>query len=75
MPLSREQLKQRSAALAAQGVYGGTSSWKYPGWCGLLYDRARYEHRGRFAETWFKRECLAKVNDGTESGTAHRTLG
>jgi len=46
--------------LATQGVYVGTSSWKYPGWCGMIYDRARYECRGKFAETRFKRDCLAE---------------
>jgi hypothetical protein len=30
--------RQRFAALAAQRVYIGTSSWKYPGWCGMIYD-------------------------------------
>ena len=60
MAFNREQLKQQAAELAAQGVFMGTSSWKYPGWCGMLYDRARYEYRGKFAETRFKRECLRK---------------
>jgi hypothetical protein len=36
----REELADKAASLAAQGVYVGTSSWKYPGWCGLLYDRS-----------------------------------
>jgi uncharacterized protein YecE (DUF72 family) len=58
--LSRQDLAQRAASLAAQGVYVGASSWKYPGWCGTIYDRARYEYRGKFAETRFKRECLAE---------------
>jgi uncharacterized protein YecE (DUF72 family) len=57
---SREPLAQRAAGLAAQGVFIGTSSWKYPGWLGTIYDRARYEYRGRFAETRFKRNCLAE---------------
>ena len=26
----------------------------------MLYDRARYEYRGKFAETRFKRDCLAE---------------
>ena len=60
MAFNREQLKQQAAELAAQGVFIGTSSWKYPGWCGMLYDRARYEYRGKFAETRFKRDCLAE---------------
>lgn len=41
-------------------MYVGTSSWKYPGWCRMLYDRTRYEYRGSFAETRCKRDCLAE---------------
>jgi uncharacterized protein YecE (DUF72 family) len=48
------------ADLAAQGVYVGTSSWKYRGWCGMLYETARYEWRGKFAESRFNRNCLAE---------------
>ena len=57
---NRQELAERAASLAVQGVYVGTSSWKYPGWCGMLYDRSRYEYRGKFAETRFKRDCLAE---------------
>src|SRR5437868_14199994 len=53
-------MKARVAALAARGVYVGTSSWKYPGWCGMLYDRERYVTRGKFAVTRFERDCLAE---------------
>ncbi len=60
MTISREQLKDQAASLAVQGLYIGTSSWKYPGWCGMLYHRARYEWRGKFAETRSKRDCLAE---------------
>src|SRR5258708_9937346 len=56
----RLELAEKAAKLAAQGVYVGTSSWKYPGWCGTLYNAARYEYRGKFAETRFKRDCLAE---------------
>jgi uncharacterized protein YecE (DUF72 family) len=58
--LTRQELAEQAASLAVQGVYIGTSSWKYPGWCGTIYDRARYEYRGKFAETRFKRDCLAE---------------
>lgn len=51
------------AGLAVQGVYVGTSSWKYRGWCGLLYDESRYVFRNRFAETRFERECLAEYSE------------
>ncbi|MCD6048918.1 MAG: hypothetical protein K0Q55_321, partial [Verrucomicrobia bacterium] len=44
--------------LATEGIYLGTSSWKYPGWLGQLYDRDRYETRGKFSETKFREQCL-----------------
>lgn len=58
MTFDRQQLAQQAADLASQGVYIGTSSWKYPGWSGTIYDPARYEYRGKFAKTRFERECL-----------------
>ena len=58
MNFTRQDLAAQAASLAAQGVFIGTSSWKYPGWCGMLYDPARYDYRGKFAESRFKRECL-----------------
>lgn len=60
MPFEREQLKQRLSELAEQGVFVGTSSWKYPGWCGMLYEQARYEYRGKLAQSRFNRHCLAE---------------
>src|SRR5579859_1985228 len=56
----RDRLKQQLAELAQEGIFLGTSSWKYPGWCGTLYERGRYEWRGKFAESRFNRECLAE---------------
>jgi uncharacterized protein YecE (DUF72 family) len=56
----REQLKPLIADLASRGVYIGTSSWKYPGWRGMLYDDARYIYRGKFAESRFERNCLTE---------------
>ncbi len=57
---TRENLKEAVQSLATQGIYIGTSSWKYRGWCGTLYDPARYEWRGKFAETRFNRDCIAE---------------
>ena len=48
------------AALAQQGVFVGTSSWKYPGWRGMLYDESRYLYHGRFAASRFEKQCLAE---------------
>lgn len=51
-------LREALAALAVRNVYVGTSSWKYPGWTGQLYDEQRYLYRGKFAESRFERDCL-----------------
>lgn len=56
----RDQLAARLKRLAARGVYLGTSSWKYPGWFGAVYERDRYVWRGRFSEARFERDCLAE---------------
>jgi uncharacterized protein YecE (DUF72 family) len=56
----RDQIRKAAAQLASRGVYIGTSSWKYPGWRGMLYDEARYVWKGRFAETRFERQCLSE---------------
>lgn len=58
--INRETLQRQLAALAAQGVYVGTSSWKYPGWRGQLYDAGHYVYRGEFSQARFERLCLAE---------------
>lgn len=58
MPFNRASIQTTVAQLAKQGVYIGTSSWKYEGWFGQLYTPARYEYRGKVAKTRFERECL-----------------
>ncbi len=60
MAFDRQTARDTLAELARTGVYVGTSSWKYPGWRGLLYDDARYVYRGKFAETRFERNCLTE---------------
>ena len=56
----RENLQSRVQRLASDGIFIGTSSWKYPGWRGLLYDESRYVFRGKFANTRFERNCLSE---------------
>ncbi len=34
----------------------------------MLYDRARYEYRGKFAKTRFKRDCLAEYAEVFKTG-------
>jgi uncharacterized protein YecE (DUF72 family) len=60
MAFDREQMKKKAAALAARGVFVGTSSWKYEGWFDQLYTPKRYEYRGKVAQTRFERDCLSE---------------
>ncbi len=60
MSFDRAQIRQQAAALTARGVFIGTSSWKYPGWRGQIYDESRYLTRGKFSEARFERDCLAE---------------
>jgi uncharacterized protein YecE (DUF72 family) len=48
------------ARLASQGIYIGTSSWKYEGWLGQIYTAERYFTRGKFSQKKFEAECLAE---------------
>ncbi len=56
----RDRLQSKLDELARAGVFIGTSSWKYEGWCGQIYTRERYQTRGRFSEARFAAECLAE---------------
>ena len=56
----RDRLAEKLAALAREGVYLGTSSWKYEGWLGQIYTPERYFTRGRLSRKKFEAECLAE---------------
>ncbi len=56
----RDKMAERATRLAAQGAFLGTSSWKYPGWRGKLYEDDRYVWKGRFSEARFDKLCLAE---------------
>ena len=60
MLFDRGEMIVKVAQLAAKGVFIGTSSWKYPGWRGMLYDESRYVWRGKFAESRFEKNCLTE---------------
>ncbi len=77
MPLELHRYRTRLAALATQGIFIGTSSWKYPGWCSQVYDEQRYFTRGKFSEAKFNRSCLAEYAQTfhtvcVDAGYAHR---
>jgi uncharacterized protein YecE (DUF72 family) len=52
--------RRRLQQLSEQGIYIGASSWKYPGWCGLIYEEQRYLTRNKFSEAKFNRDCLGE---------------
>jgi uncharacterized protein YecE (DUF72 family) len=56
--LTRQELADLAASLPGQGVCIGTASCKYPGWCGMLYNRVCYECRGQVRDSRVKRDCL-----------------
>lgn len=56
----RTRLGARLRELAGEGIFFGTSSWKYEGWLGSIYSPERYSVRGRFSRKKFESECLAE---------------
>jgi hypothetical protein len=60
LPPQAARLAPKLRALADQGVYFGTSSWKYEGWVGSIYTADRYLTRGKFSTKKFEAECLAE---------------
>ena len=60
MPFARDTMQRAAASLAERGAFLGTSSWKYAGWRGQLYDENRYVWHGKLSETRFEKQCLAE---------------
>jgi uncharacterized protein YecE (DUF72 family) len=60
LPPQAERLATKLRDLAQQGIYFGTSSWKYEGWLGSIYRQERYLTRGKFSQRKFEAECLAE---------------
>jgi hypothetical protein len=44
------RLRPKLHALADEGIYFGTPSWKYEGWLGSFYSEARYQTRGKLSK-------------------------
>ena len=59
-PPQAAALAPKLATLAERGLYFGTSSWKYEGWLGSIYDPGRYQTRGKLSMKRFETECLAE---------------
>jgi uncharacterized protein YecE (DUF72 family) len=54
----RPRLAERLAQLAARNIFIGGSSWKYEGWLGQIYNRSRYQVKGRYSKKLFESTCL-----------------
>src|SRR6516225_6916085 len=59
-PPQASRLAPRLRTWADRGVYFGTSSWKYEGWLGSIYNPERYLTRGKFSKKKFEDSCLAE---------------
>lgn len=62
-PELKTKLQRKLAQLAADRLYIGASSWKYPGWLGQIYTADRYATRGRFSKKKFESQCLAEYGE------------
>ncbi len=60
IPPQAGRLASRLRTLAGNGVYFGTSSWKYDGWVGSIYSGDRYLTRGKFSKAKFEENCLTE---------------
>lgn len=60
MSALKDELRAGVQSLASRRVFIGTSSWKYPGWCGQIYDERRYITRNKFSKSRFEETCLAE---------------
>ena len=61
----RDEFRQQIAELTTQGIYVGTSSWKYEGWLGLIYSPEKYlryfkEGPPKILKGRFEKTCLAE---------------
>jgi uncharacterized protein YecE (DUF72 family) len=61
MAFPLRELSRATHALAQDSaLYLGTSSWKYEGWLGQIYDEQRYLTRGKLSQKRFETECLGE---------------
>jgi uncharacterized protein YecE (DUF72 family) len=60
LPPQAGRLAPKLRALADQGIYFGTSSWKYEGWLGSVYSEGRYKTRGKHSRKKFEETCLSE---------------
>ena len=64
-PFPLQSFREQVATLASEGIYVGTSSWKYEGWLGLIYSPEKYMNYfkmgpPKFVKSRFERTCLVE---------------
>jgi uncharacterized protein YecE (DUF72 family) len=59
-PPHAARLAPKLRALVGDGVFFGTSSWKYEGWLGSIYSAHRYQTRGKHSTKKFEDSCLSE---------------
>ena len=63
-PALPKALARETGRLARESnLFLGTSSWKYEGWLGQIYDEQRYLTRGKLSTRRFETECLEEYAD------------
>ena len=60
-PPQAARLAPKLSALAVQGIYFGTSSWKYEGWLGSIYREDRYLTARQAFQEEIRGSLLARV--------------
>ena len=61
--LPKALARETSLLARESNLYLGTSSWKYEGWLGQIYDEQRYLTRGKLSTKRFETECLEEYAD------------
>jgi uncharacterized protein YecE (DUF72 family) len=59
-PLAGVLARETGRLAREANLFLGTSSWKYEGWIGQIYDEERYRTRGRFSRKRFEADCLGE---------------
>jgi uncharacterized protein YecE (DUF72 family) len=54
------RLGPKLRTLADEGIFIGTSSWKYEGWLGSIYSEEGYKTRNKRSKKKFEESCLAE---------------
>lgn len=61
MIFQRNRIKHFLSRLASEhNLFLGTTSWRFPGWCGTLYDEDLYLWGKHFSQKRFEENCIGE---------------